>query len=231
MLTFNFNNISPEKDSFMLDAGCGPGRHVFGFMDQFPDITCVGVDLDSNSLQEGKTNLTLFSSISNKESTFLQGSVYNLPFSDNAFETIICSEVLEHVADVDATLKELTRLLKPGGNLLISVPSYLPERLCWKYSKKYKQTPGGHIRIFSNKLLLENFQKLNLRIFKKNRMHSFHSLYWILRARNDMDETPFLKKFHSLLVKQMFGQAKISALIEKLLDPIFGKSKCFYLRK
>ena len=99
MLTFNFNNISPEKDSFMLDAGCGPGRHVFGFMDQFPDITCVGVDLDFGSLQEGKTNLTLFSSISNKESTFFQGSVYNLPFSDNAFETIICSEVLEHVAD------------------------------------------------------------------------------------------------------------------------------------
>ena len=129
MLTFNFKNISPEKDSFMLDAGCGPGRHVFGFMDQFPDITCVGVDLDSNSLQEGKTNLTLFSSISNKESTFLQGSVYNLPFSDNAFETIICSEVLEHVADVDATLKELTRLLKPGGNLLISVPSYFPEKI------------------------------------------------------------------------------------------------------
>ena len=62
MLTFNFNNISPEKDSFMLDAGCGPGRHVFGFMDQFPDITCVGVDLDYDSLQEGKTNLTLFSS-------------------------------------------------------------------------------------------------------------------------------------------------------------------------
>ena len=60
MLTFNFNNISPEKDSFMLDAGCGPGRHVFGFMDQFPDITCVGVDLDSDSLHEGKTNLTLF---------------------------------------------------------------------------------------------------------------------------------------------------------------------------
>jgi len=46
-----------------------------------------------------------------------------------------------------------------------------------------------------------------------------------------MEETPFLKKFHSLLVKQMFGQAKISAFIEKLLDPIFGKSKCFYLRK
>ena len=50
MLTFNFNNISPEKDSFMLDAGCGPGRHVFGFMYQFPDITCIGVDLDSDSL-------------------------------------------------------------------------------------------------------------------------------------------------------------------------------------
>ena len=79
MLTFNFNNISPEKDSFMLDAGCGPGRHVFGFMDQFPDITCVGVDLDSNSLQEGKTNLTLFSSISNKESTFFKALFITYP--------------------------------------------------------------------------------------------------------------------------------------------------------
>ncbi|GIS35799.1 MAG: hypothetical protein Ct9H90mP6_10560 [Gammaproteobacteria bacterium] len=32
----------------------GPGRHVFGFMDKFPDITCVGVDLDSDSLKKGK---------------------------------------------------------------------------------------------------------------------------------------------------------------------------------
>ena len=76
-------------------------------MDQFPDITCVGVDLDFGSLQEGKTNLTLFSSISNKESTFLQGSVYNLPFSDNVFETIICSEVLEHVATCSRTSEQI----------------------------------------------------------------------------------------------------------------------------
>ena len=172
MLTFNFNNISPEKDSFMLDAGCGPGRHVFGFMDQFPDITCVGVDLDSDSLQEGKTNLTLFSSISNKESTFLQGSVYNLPFSDNAFETIICSEVLEHVADVDATLKELTRLLKPGGNLLISVPSYFPEKICWLLSKDYQNMPGGHVRIFKKKEAINTISSHGFNYISSEKFHS-----------------------------------------------------------
>ena len=36
---------------------------------------------------------------------------------------------------------------------------------------------------------------------------------------------------YALLVKQMFGQAKFSLFLEKLLNPLFGKSECFYLRK
>jgi hypothetical protein len=41
----------------------------------------------------------------------------------------------------------------------------------------------------------------------------------------------FLKSFHELLVKQMFGQAIFSANLEKLINPLFGKSECFYLKK
>jgi hypothetical protein len=58
-----------------------------------------------------------------------------------------------------------------------------------------------------------------------------HSIYWILKARNNMEENDFLKSWHALLVKQMFGQAKFSLFLEKLLNPFFGKSECFYLRK
>ena len=58
-----------------------------------------------------------------------------------------------------------------------------------------------------------------------------HSIYWILKARNNMEEDKFLKSFHGLLVRQMFGQAKLSLFLERLLNPIFGKSECFYLRK
>ena len=74
--------------------------------------------------------------------------MYHLPFNDQTFETIICSEVLEHVSDVESALNEIDRLLKPGGKLLISVPSFLPEKICWLLSKDYQEMPGGHVRIF-----------------------------------------------------------------------------------
>ena len=72
------------------------------------------------------------------------------------------------------------------------------------------QTPGGHIRIFKKEFLKECFKELDLKLFKHHREHAIHSVYWILRARNNMQENKFLKSLHELLVKQMFGQANIS---------------------
>jgi 2-polyprenyl-3-methyl-5-hydroxy-6-metoxy-1,4-benzoquinol methylase len=154
-----------------------------------------------------------------------------LPLKDNSQDLVICSEVLEHVPNYEAVVAECYRALKPGGVLLISVPTYTPEKLCWLFSKKYQQTPGGHIRIFKKDQLMESFKKHKLILFNHHRQHSFHSIYWILRSKNNMEESDFLKSFHGLLVKQMFGQAQTSAFIEKMLNPLFGKSECFYLTK
>ena len=49
-----------------------------------------------------------------------------------------------------------------------------------------------------------------------------HSLYWIFKARNNMEDSDFLRSFHELLVKQMFGQAKFSYALEKILNPFLG---------
>ena len=192
--------------------------------------------INNNSLVNKKLNLfyeDAFKFIDKNQNSyeFSIGDVRNIDIEDNSQDLVICSEVLEHVPNFKDVLKECYRILKPGAVMLISVPSYLPESLCWKYSKEYMQTPGGHIRIFKKAFLKECFEELNLKVFKYHREHAIHSIYWILKARNNMQEDKFLKSLHALLVRQMFGQAKISLFIEKMLNPFFGKSECFYLRK
>ena len=114
---------------------------------------------------------------------------------NNSQDLVICSEVLEHVPNFEKVLKECHRILKPGAVLLISVPTYFPESLCWKYSKnicKHLVAISEYLRI----LLLEEFNKLKLTLFKHHREHAMHSLYWIFKARNNMEDSEFLRSFH-----------------------------------
>ena len=61
---------------------------------------------------------------------------------------MIASEILEHVPEDDRAIAELVRVLKPGGSLAITVPRWLPEKVCWVLSDEYHANEGGHIRIY-----------------------------------------------------------------------------------
>jgi ubiquinone/menaquinone biosynthesis C-methylase UbiE len=52
-----------------------------------------------------------------------KGNAQSLPFATASFDKVICSEVLEHLQDPDIALKEIARVLKPGGRALISIPN------------------------------------------------------------------------------------------------------------
>jgi SAM-dependent methyltransferase len=54
----------------------------------------------------------------------VQGTAFALPFADASFDAVICSEVLEHVPDDLAIFQELTRVLRPGGTLILGTPDY-----------------------------------------------------------------------------------------------------------
>jgi len=58
----------------------------------------------------------------------LCGDALNLPFKDHSFNRIICAEVMEHVKDPDQGIEEMVRVLKPGGLLAVTVPTYVPEK-------------------------------------------------------------------------------------------------------
>jgi dolichol-phosphate mannosyltransferase len=92
----------------VLDAGCGSGRLV----QTLP--RCVGLDLSLNKLRF----------LRDKGAAVVQGSLFGLPFKDGSFDVVVCSEVVEHLPDGDDPFRELARVLKPGGTLIVGTPDY-----------------------------------------------------------------------------------------------------------
>jgi SAM-dependent methyltransferase len=90
---------------------------------------------------------------------FCRADAFTLPFATDAFDVVVCAEVLEHLPAYERTIDELARVLKPGGRLATSVPRYGPEWVCWALSDAYHAVEGGHVRIFRRDEL-ENRSKL-----------------------------------------------------------------------
>jgi SAM-dependent methyltransferase len=96
----------------VLDCGCGPGPVTLGLAEAVAPGETVGIDTDPRQIAAA-TALALEGGVSNVR--FELGSIYELPFPDASFEAAYAQSVLLHLSDPLAALKELRRVLKPGG--------------------------------------------------------------------------------------------------------------------
>ena len=233
MLTFDFNRININPEGTMLDLGCGEGRHIFGLMEKFPDLKCIGLDPHIESLDKAFEGLKFLESISNTKTNFLSGSAYSLPFSDDSFDLVICSEVLEHLHDYKDAIKEINRVLKPGGQFLASVPAEFPEKICWLLSEAYQNQPGGHLRIFKKNELIKEVAEHNFSFESSQRFHSIHSAYWWLRCLfwKSQESNIIIKGYKKILERHILKKPFFLDLIDKIFNPILGKSIAFYFVK
>ena len=233
MLTFDFNRININPKGTMLDLGCGEGRHIFGLMEKFPDLKCIGLDPHIESLEKAFEGLKFLESISNSKTNFLSGSAYSLPFSDDSFDLVVCSEVLEHLHDYKDAIKEINRVLKPGGQFLASVPAEFPEKICWLLSEAYQNQPGGHLRIFKKNKLIKEVAEHNFSFESSQRFHSIHSAYWWLRCLfwKSQESNIIIKGYKKILERHILKKPFFLDLIDKIFNPILGKSIAFYFVK
>ena len=233
MLTFNFKKYNLNHNGSMLDVGCGEGRHIFGVMQEYPMMKCVGLDMDDDSLKKAEEGYSYFESISEVGAEFIKGSAYSLPFPDNTFDLIVCSEVLEHLHEYNDAVIEINRVLKPGGKFFASVPAFWPEKICWYLSKEYQNQPGGHLRIFDQKKLINEIEDRGFKFLSSEKFHSIHSPYWWLRCFfwKSQEKNLLVKVYKKILERHILKKPRIIDNIDKLMNPIMGKSFSMYFKK
>jgi len=234
MNTIDFKHFPLKSGDRILDIGCGEGRHALtAYM--LEDVESIGVDLSIDDLMTALHRYKEFSEPNNDSKSFYISLAdgRNLPFSNNSFDKVICSEVLEHIEDHNTVLAEISRVLKVGGMLAISVPRSGPEWICWKLSDDYHAVEGGHIRIFNAVRLRREVEKIGMIFFRKHWAHALHVPYWWLRCIfwGRSEEPWIIKTYHRFLVWDLMKKPKITHYLEKLLDPIMGKSVVMYFVK
>lgn len=235
MITVDFLKLNLSPGSRVLDIGCGNGRHTAAAL-SLPVALATGIDTNRKDLQSAEDRLRLHQRLDTIRSgkwAFACADALKLPFRADAFDAVICSEVLEHIHDHEDALTEALRVLRPGGALVVSVPRYWPEKICWWLSKAYASTDGGHIRIYRTKALLEMLTANRLRINGKHYAHSLHSPYWWLKClvgvRNETAAP--VRLYHRFLTWVMMKKPGAVCFLERLLNPLMGKSTVIYLRK
>jgi ubiquinone/menaquinone biosynthesis C-methylase UbiE len=110
--------IIEKKPQSILDAGCGRGFYVKLFAKLEGIRTIAGVDINPDYVAQAKEITNNFPQVQ-----IQHASLETLPFANASFDFIVCSEVIEHVPDESKVLRELHRVLKPGGTLVVTVPN------------------------------------------------------------------------------------------------------------
>lgn len=151
----------------LLDIGAGYGANVLAARRQ--GIDAIGLELEPFEVAFARRRLADERPGDDPEQVYRQGDAQRLPFPDASFEAVTLMNVLEHVPDHAATLREAVRVLKPGGKLYAVCPNYaafrreahyhvpwlplLPRPLAVRYLRLLGRNPGffeTHIHYCTN---------------------------------------------------------------------------------
>lgn len=235
MLTVDFDRLGVRPGYRSLDIGCGNGRHAFELYRRGAHV--VALDHDAAELAAVADMFRAMAAAgeapAGATAAAVRGDALALPFPDDSFDCVIASEVLEHIPADETAMREIVRVARPGGVVVVTVPRWFPELVCWWLSDSYHEVEGGHVRIYRRTELLAKLRNSGLHPMYHHHAHALHSPYWWLKCLVgvEREKHPLTAAYHRMLVWDIMSRPWLTRTAERVLDPVVGKSVVAYLRK
>lgn len=164
-------SINPKKGEKIIDLGCGTGYYLFLLSNLGIKLNLTGFDYDKKAIREA------YDFFHDKKIKFVTGDLHKITFKGNSFDKAVVSEVLEHVENDEKVLKEVYRILKPNGALVISVPginypffwdpiNFILQHFFKTHIKKgfFSGFWSGHLRMYSLEEIKQKFERVGFKI-------------------------------------------------------------------
>jgi SAM-dependent methyltransferase len=200
-----------KKKQKVLDIGCGEGQISQKIKEL--NFAVYGLDISKKNVQIAKKR-GICAKLGDVEKKF--------PFPNNSFDIVFAGEIIEHVYDTSLFLKEINRVLKKGGRLLLTTPNlaHLPDRIRFLFGLNPTQVQPLHeflylhIRPFTFNLLRES---LNLHRFTIKKLTSTMVVF----SRNKKNVNHVEKK--SIMLAKIFPKLGSFLIIEAKKTDIIRK--------
>jgi 2-polyprenyl-3-methyl-5-hydroxy-6-metoxy-1,4-benzoquinol methylase len=198
-----------------VDIGCGSGIYTRSFPGRFS--TRIGIDLAPHKLS--------FARLADQFSSYVAASVFNLPIASGSADFALCSEVLEHFANPTEVLREVYRILRPKGELVLSSPNRVDigSLVSWSvgrgppHSSRKLSTPDmhGHYWYFAPRHLVVLLESAGFDVIDVSAVPKLHfrglprllrsgvlSDHFLSRINQRLERWPRLRTFGAFLIVQ-----------------------------
>jgi len=118
-------SLLKSKNGLALDLGCGTGNYTLELFKRGFEV--IGVDISKEMLKIAKKKFP--------KSFFIRADAYKLPFKKETFDLVLSITMFEFIKKPEEVLKEIYKILKPGGELIIGT---MNDRSLWFFFKKFK---------------------------------------------------------------------------------------------